>query len=74
MFNSMPNPLKVSRYHSWACYNAPKNFVVSSYYKKVIMSLRSKKYKICSFQFHPESILTPLGNELMKNTIKWLSK
>ncbi|WP_343190135.1 aminodeoxychorismate/anthranilate synthase component II [Buchnera aphidicola] len=74
MFYKINNPLKVARYHSWTCDEVPKNFVVNSYYNKIIMSVRSKKYKICSFQFHPESILTPLGNKLLKNTIKWLSK
>ncbi|WP_343154982.1 aminodeoxychorismate/anthranilate synthase component II (plasmid) [Buchnera aphidicola (Pseudoregma panicola)] len=74
MFNKIANPLKVSRYHSWTCNEVPRNFIVNSYYKEKIMSLRSRKHKICSFQFHPESILTPFGNKLIENTINWLSK
>ncbi|WP_343188410.1 gamma-glutamyl-gamma-aminobutyrate hydrolase family protein (plasmid) [Buchnera aphidicola (Ceratoglyphina bambusae)] len=74
MYKNISNPLKVSRYHSWICDKIPKSFIINACYKNIVMSIRHNKHKICSFQFHPESILTIHGNILLKNTIKWLSE
>ncbi|MGL4668767.1 MAG: glutamine amidotransferase-related protein [Saezia sp.] len=35
------------------------------------MAVRHEKHRVCGFQFHPESILTPQGTKLMQQTIEW---
>jgi anthranilate synthase component 2 len=37
----------------------------------LIMSVRHKNYDISGVQFHPESVMTPMGQEMIKN---WLSE
>jgi len=72
MFSSMLNPLPVARYHSLICNNIPKNFVVNSWYKNLVMSVRDDKNYVYGFQFHPESILTVFGSQVLNNTINWI--
>ncbi|QJC31136.1 anthranilate synthase component II [Enterobacteriaceae endosymbiont of Macroplea mutica] len=71
MFQNIKNPMYVARYHSLIVKNIPKIFTINSKYKNIIMSFRYEKHKICGYQFHPESILTPKGNILLEQTIVW---
>ncbi|CAL4324817.1 Anthranilate synthase component 2 [Buchnera aphidicola (Chaitophorus sp. 3695)] len=72
MFHNIKNPMKVARYHSLICKNIPKNFIINAQKKNIVMSVRDNISKICGFQFHPESILTPIGEKILKNTIQWM--
>ncbi|CAL4326008.1 Anthranilate synthase component 2 (plasmid) [Buchnera aphidicola (Eriosoma grossulariae)] len=72
MFKNLPNPLSVARYHSLMCDILPHGFVVTASYQNMIMSIKNKNDRVCSFQFHPESILTKYGSILLKQTILWL--
>ncbi|BBI01458.1 anthranilate synthase component II (plasmid) [Buchnera aphidicola (Nipponaphis monzeni)] len=76
MFINMPNPLSVARYHSLACNTNtfPKTLTINAYYNDLVMAFRNNKKKICGFQFHPESILTVQGSQLMQQTLIWASK
>lgn len=74
LFNGLPNEFEVGRYHSWVV--AEKNFpaeleITARDENNFIMGLRHKKYDVQGVQFHPESVLTPLGDKIMKN---WLSQ
>ena len=72
VFNGIPSPLKVGRYHSLIVCNkklSPEIKITSKSSEGEIMSFSSSKYKIVGFQFHPESILTENGHALINNFI-----
>ncbi len=73
LFTNLPDTFDVGRYHSWIVRSEqlPKCFEVTSYDKDgLIMSMQHKKYDVQSVQFHPESVLTPLGEKIIEN---WLN-
>lgn len=64
--------LLVGRYHSWivANENFPEELEITAVDDNgYIMALQHKKYDVQAVQFHPESVLTPDGEKLMRN---WL--
>ncbi len=72
LFEDISNPITVGRYHSWIVSNdnLPDDLEITSVNNdNQIMSLRHKNYDIKGIQFHPESILTPNGETIIKN---WL--
>lgn len=72
MFANIPNPLLVGRYHSLIGIRIPNNLKVNAYYQNSIaMAVRNDRDRICGFQFHPESILTTYGTQLIHQTIEW---
>jgi anthranilate synthase component 2 len=73
MFQDIPQPLPVARYHSLICNKIPKNFIVNSYFDKTIMSVRNNLDRVCGFQFHPESILTTAGDQILQKIVYWAS-
>ncbi|AWI49415.1 anthranilate synthase component II (plasmid) [Buchnera aphidicola (Schizaphis graminum)] len=73
MFEGLPQPLPVARYHSLICNKIPKNFIINSYFNDMIMSVRNNLDYVCGFQFHPESILTTSGALLLEKIINWAS-
>lgn len=72
VFTGLKNPLSVIRYHSLAvCSDLPEGLEVTASTKEgEIMGLRHKKYAIEGVQFHPESILSEAGHDLLNNFIK----
>ncbi len=73
IFNGLPLRLEVGRYHSWVVdnRNIPDALEVTATSDEgYIMALRHRQYNIHGIQFHPESVLTPLGKDIVKN---WLS-
>ncbi|WP_343128172.1 aminodeoxychorismate/anthranilate synthase component II [Buchnera aphidicola (Takecallis taiwana)] len=72
MFFNLPNPFLVARYHSLVCKNIPKNLVINAFLNDMVMAVRNDQDKVCSFQFHPESILTTYGTKLLNNTLNWI--
>ncbi len=73
LFKGLPQTFDVGRYHSWIVKSEqlPKCFKVTSYDKDgLIMSMQHKKFDVHSVQFHPESVLTPLGEKMIEN---WLN-
>ncbi len=72
LFEGLPECFDVGRYHSWIVKeeNLPDCFEVTSYDDEGrIMSMKHKKYDVQGVQFHPESVLTPLGEKMIEN---WL--
>lgn len=72
IFNDLPKELNCGRYHSWIIDN--KNFpddlsVLAIDEENNIMAVRHQSLAIYGVQFHPESILTVGGKQLLKNWI-----
>ena len=73
ILNGLGDIIEVGRYHSWII--AEENFpaeleVTARDDNGYIMALQHKKYDLQGVQFHPESILTPDGERILRN---WLS-
>jgi anthranilate synthase component 2 len=73
LFAGLPSEFKVGRYHSWVVANQglPNELEITAIDEQdsSIMALRHKTYDVRGVQFHPESILTEYGKEMMSN---WL--
>jgi anthranilate synthase component II len=72
LFKGLPDVLEVGRYHSWivADENLPAELEVTARDENnYIMAMQHKKYDVQGVQFHPESVLTPKGEEILRN---WL--
>ena len=72
VFNSLPAEVEVGRYHSWIVSN--ENFpaeleITAEDENGYIMALRHKTYDVQGVLFHPESVLTPLGEKMMRNCL-----
>lgn len=72
MFMGINNPMPVARYHSLMGDKLPEELEVNAKFGDIIMAIRHKSRPICGFQFHPESILTVEGTQLLKQSIAWL--
>ncbi|RAR70797.1 anthranilate synthase component II [Flavobacterium aciduliphilum] len=73
LFKNLPKNITVGRYHSWviSSVNFPKHLEITSVSEEgFIMSIRHKYYPVFGVQFHPESILTPLGKEIIANWMR----
>ncbi|WJV64514.1 gamma-glutamyl-gamma-aminobutyrate hydrolase family protein [Pectobacteriaceae bacterium C52] len=71
MFNGLPNPLPVARYHSLVGSNIPDELTVNARFNDMVMAVRHNEHRVCGFQFHPESILTTHGARLLNQTLEW---
>lgn len=70
IFNSLGSEFEVGRYHSWIVSNndLPECIEVTAVDNNgQIMALRHKEYDIHGVQFHPESVLTPTGETIVRN-------
>lgn len=74
LFAGLPASLMVGRYHSWVIdrENFPEELEITAEDSNgYIMALRHRQYDVQGVQFHPESVLTPEGEALMRN---WLQQ
>lgn len=72
IYRDVPNPFVATRYHSLVISNAdvPPDLAVTAMTSDgVIMGVRHKEYPVEGVQFHPESILTDSGEQIIRN---WL--
>src|SRR5688572_12651006 len=70
VFRNLPDPLRVMRYHSWILEDVPEPLEVTALTDEgEIMALRHRTLPLTGVQFHPESILTEEGKQLISN---WL--
>ena len=70
VFHGLPNPFEAIRYHSLAVYREglPDSLEVSAWTDNgIIMGLRHKEHPVEGVQFHPESIMTAVGKDLLRN-------
>ncbi|AJC66284.1 anthranilate synthase subunit II [Dickeya zeae EC1] len=71
MFIGLPSPLPVARYHSLVGSNIPAELVINASFNGMVMAVRHDEHRVCGFQFHPESILTTQGAQLLNQTLDW---
>lgn len=69
LFEGLPSPLTVGRYHSLIAGEVPEEFEITSTYGDVVMGVRHRELPAEGVQFHPESVLTPLGKKMIANFI-----
>lgn len=73
-FAGLLDTIKVGRYHSWVVSREglPDSLTVTAVDESdnSIMALRHKEYDVRGVQFHPESVLTEYGKEMMQNWLK----
>jgi anthranilate synthase component 2 len=72
LFRGLTPAFEAGRYHSWivGSANFPDELKITAVdSENNIMALAHRKYDVRGVQFHPESVLTPCGNEILKN---WL--
>ena len=70
LYKGIECPFACARYHSLAALDLPDCLsVVSKTESGVVMGVRHKKYMVEGVQFHPESILTPVGGKIIENMI-----
>ncbi len=73
LFAGLPREIPVGRYHSWVVdqRHFPDELEVTAVSQEgYIMALRHRHYPIFGIQFHPESVLTPNGEQIISN---WLN-
>lgn len=72
IFRGLPARIPVGRYHSWVVdtENFPETLAITAVSPEgQIMALKHREYNVRGIQFHPESVLTPNGKQIMAN---WL--
>jgi anthranilate synthase component II len=73
LFEGLPNEINVGRYHSWIIDEEgfPADLEITARDNNgYIMALQHKNYDIRGVQFHPESVLTPEGEKILRNWLK----
>ena len=73
IFDGLSNPFEVGRYHSLCAEQEtlPGDLIVTAQTDRgEIMGVRHKTLQIEGVQFHPESVLTPEGDDLMANFMR----
>jgi len=70
VFSGIPSPFEAIRYHSLVVYkeDLPNELEVTAWTESgIVMGIRHKEYDIQGIQFHPESIMTQYGKEILGN-------
>jgi anthranilate synthase/aminodeoxychorismate synthase-like glutamine amidotransferase len=73
VFRTLPNPFEATRYHSLIVRREslpPELEITAETAQREIMGLRHRRYPIQGVQFHPESIMTGVGKQLLFNFLK----
>jgi anthranilate synthase component 2 len=73
LFNEVPGRINAGRYHSWVVSreNLPECFKINSLDDQgMIMGISHKEFRIRGVQFHPESVLTEHGLQIISNWLK----
>ncbi len=74
IFANLPSPLPVARYHSLVATLVPACLEVIATTEDMPMAIIHRQDKAVGFQFHPESILTTLGSQLLVQSLEYLAQ
>ncbi len=75
IFDGLPEVIEVGRYHSWVVDHdtMPDDLAITATSPEgLVMALRHRDFDIHGIQFHPESVLTPQGKQIIANFLKGL--
>ena len=68
VFTGLPNPFEATRYHSLVATSVPDALEITATSEDgVVQGVRHRRYPIEGVQFHPESIMTEVGKDLLAN-------
>lgn len=71
LFAGLPQEFEVGLYQSWAVKNLSDDMkVIAEDENGEILAVRHKEYNLVGLQFHPESIMTEHGKEILSNWLK----
>jgi anthranilate synthase/aminodeoxychorismate synthase-like glutamine amidotransferase len=71
IFDGLPEPFSAGRYHSLAATRVPDVLEVSATCTEgEVMAVRHRELPVDGVQFHPESVLTPIGPQLARNFLE----
>jgi anthranilate synthase component 2 len=73
IYKNIPPEFEAARYHSWiaSLKDFPEELEITAVDEfGSVMSLQHKKHNITAVQYHPESILTPIGEQILRNFIE----
>ncbi|MFA5879587.1 MAG: aminodeoxychorismate/anthranilate synthase component II [Candidatus Margulisiibacteriota bacterium] len=73
IYLDLPQPFTATRYHSLVISkeNLPVDLEISAMVDDVVMGIRHKQYPVEGIQFHPESILTKVGKQILNNFLTY---
>lgn len=71
-FAGLPEYLPVARYHSLVVTDLPENVQILAQYQNLCMSLYEPQLKMLGLQFHPESIITTYGQQILEQALATL--
>ncbi|MBS3933794.1 MAG: aminodeoxychorismate/anthranilate synthase component II [Truepera sp.] len=70
-FVGLPDPVTATRYHSLIVKDIPAELIVNAWVdeagERIVMGLRHREHPVWGVQFHPESILTETGHQMLRN-------
>ncbi|TDI70779.1 MAG: aminodeoxychorismate/anthranilate synthase component II [Bacteroidetes bacterium] len=73
VFRGVPKEIEVGRYHSWSVIPGTVNGdlkITACDHEQEIMAIRHNQYDVVGLQFHPESVLTVNGKQMIRNWVE----
>ena len=71
LFKGLPTEFETGHYHSWVVDTVPTDFeIIAVHPNGWPMAISHKEIPLHGLQFHPESVLTPLGPEILRNWVE----
>ncbi len=74
IFKNLPSKIEVARYHSLMAKDVPESLKILASFEDIPMTIIKEEDKILAFQFHPESIMTVNGSQLLKQSLEFLER
>lgn len=68
----LANPMQVARYHSLQAFDVPARLNILAQVDGIPMVVFDAQHQCLGFQFHPESVMTTFGSQLLQNSIEFL--
>jgi anthranilate synthase component 2 len=72
LFKNIPSPMAIARYHSLVAIDVPDCLQIVAQIDGLPMAILHKSDKMLGFQFHPESVLTCQGSQLLLQAMQYL--